>query len=141
MLDYICTCENLDDYELPQFFKGWPNPPSEEMHKKLLKKSTYVWLAIDPAAKRVVGFINALSDETLTAYIPLLEVAEDYQGQGIGKLLVEKMFETLRGHYMIDIVCDDALVPFYEKLDMNKTCGMVVRHYENQSGIAGDQFL
>ncbi len=124
----------------PIFLKAGPIRHQKRCIRKLLNKSTYIWLAVDPDVKRVVGFINALSDETLTAYIPLLEVAEDYQGQGIGKCLVEKMFETLGGHYMIDIVCDDALVSFYEKLDMNRTCGMVVRHYENQSGIAGDDF-
>ena len=42
-------------------------------------------LAVDQDNGRIVGFINALSDGILSAYIPLLEVIQEYQGRGIGK--------------------------------------------------------
>ena len=69
------------------FFDGWPNPPSRANFYRILQNSTYVWLAVDKDSNKVVGFINAISDKVLTAYIPLLEVIPEYQKQGIGSEL------------------------------------------------------
>ncbi|MFT4968487.1 MAG: ribosomal protein S18 acetylase RimI-like enzyme [Chitinophagales bacterium] len=35
--------------------------------------------------QKVIGFINAISDKTLSAYLPLIEVLPSYQKQGVGK--------------------------------------------------------
>ena len=59
---------------LEGFFVDWPNPPSTETHLKLLSNSYKVVIAIDPTINKVVGFITAISDGVLSAYIPLLEV-------------------------------------------------------------------
>lgn len=132
MIKYISDASRLEKYDISGFFVGWLNPPSEAMHRKMLIKSKYIWLAIDD--KRVVGFINAISDETLSAYIPLLEVLPEYKEHGIGSKLVELMFESLSDHYMIDIVCDNEIVPFYERFKMHKSSGMIIRNYGKQSG-------
>ncbi|WP_218212220.1 GNAT family N-acetyltransferase, partial [Pseudomonas sp. 2822-15] len=76
---------------LQGFFVGWPNPPSSHTHLKLLEKSTHIVLAVDDENEQVVGFITAISDGVLSAYIPLLEVLTEYQGRGIGKELVRRM--------------------------------------------------
>ena len=81
-----------------------------------------------------VGFINAISDGVLSAYIPLLEVIEAYQGQGIGIELLHRMTHSLQHLYMIDLMCDEDLQPFYEKAGMNRATGMVLRNYAAQSG-------
>ncbi len=72
---------------LEGFFKGWPNPPSKQTHLKILKNSSKCIIAKDESTKKVVGFITAITDQTLCAYIPLLEVLESYQNKGIGKKL------------------------------------------------------
>ncbi len=69
------------------------------------------------------------------AYIPLLEVLPEYQGQGIGKELVKRMKEELSHYYMIDISCDDNVVPFYEKQGFNKNNSMYIRNYDKQKGM------
>ena len=76
---------------LQGFFLGWPNPPAPATHLRLLAGSNYVELAVDSVTGQVVGFINAISDGVLTAYIPLLEVLPAYQGQGIGATLVTRL--------------------------------------------------
>jgi ribosomal protein S18 acetylase RimI-like enzyme len=119
---------------LKGFFVDWPNPPSAETHLKLLKNSSYIVLAIDEEVNRVVGFITATSDDVLSAYIPLLEVLPEYKNQGIGKELVSRMLKQLDHLYMIDLCCDEDLVPYYEKFGMFKGTGMILRNYDRQAG-------
>jgi len=58
-----------------------------------LQNSYRTVVAIDNDTHKVVGFINAVSDGVLTAYIPLLEVLEKYQGMGISGKLTKLMLE------------------------------------------------
>lgn len=82
----------------------------------------------------VVGFITAITDHVLSAYIPLLEVLPSYQGQGIGLELVQRMLEKLNSIYMVDLLCDPDLQPFYARAGMQPASGMLVRNYHQQSG-------
>ena len=116
------------------FFVGWLNPPNQQTHLKLLKNSSTIVIALEENTNQVVGFITAISDSVLSAYIPFLEVLPQYQNKGIGKELVNRMLKQLEGIYMIDICCDDDLVPFYEKYGLLKSNGMLTRNYKRQSG-------
>lgn len=118
----------------PNFFDGWPNPPSIKTLDKILKNSYLSYLAIDENTRTVVGFINVISDGILSAYIPLLEVIKNYQGQGIGRRLVETTLKDLEHLYMIDLSCDDNLVEFYKGLGLHQGNLMFKRNYDMQSG-------
>ena len=63
---------------------------------------------------------TAISDGVISAYIPLLEVLPDFQGRGIGKELTGRLLEELDGLYMVDLSCDEELVPFYEGLGLTR---------------------
>jgi len=116
------------------FFVGWPNPPAPDAHLRILQGSYKVWVAIDTDIGKVVGFINSVSDGILSAYIPLLEVLPEYQGQGIGKNLVSKMLESLKHLYMVDVLCDEDLQKYYSRFGMHPATGMFFRNYDRQSG-------
>jgi len=131
---YTDSIENVTAENLEGFFVGWPNRPSPQMHFDLLKNSDEIVLVIDECGSKVVGFITAITDKTLAAYIPFLEVLPAYQGQGVGKELVRRMMERLRKLYAIDLLCDPELQPFYESLGMRKAHGMMIRNYEHQAG-------
>jgi ribosomal protein S18 acetylase RimI-like enzyme len=133
---YQQSLEGITVTQLKGFFVGWPQPPSPTTHLRLLQGSQHVVLAVDEATEHVVGFITALSDGVLSAYIPHLEVLPAYQGRGIGSALVRQMLAQLRELYMIDLICDPELQAFYERLDMRPWSGMVVRNYDRQSGAA-----
>ena len=115
------------------FFVGWPNPPSPETHYQILANSAAIVLAqIEDGT--VVGFITAVSDGISCAYIPHLEVLPAHQGQGIGSALLRRMMDKFRHLYMVDLVCDAELQPFYERFGMRPVVGMVMRNYDRQSG-------
>ena len=115
------------------FYVGWPSPPSPTTPYRILANSAAIVLA-RIADGTVVGFITAVSDHVSCAYIPHLEVLPAYQGQGIGSELVRQMLEKLRYLYMIDLVCDPPLQPFYERFGMQPVVGMVLRNYDRQAG-------
>ena len=114
------------------FFVGWPDPPSPVDHYRILAQSAAIVLA-RTADGAVIGFITAVSDGISCAYIPHLEVLPAYQGKGIGSELGCRMLAKLQHLYMIDLVCDADVQPFYERLGMRPVVGMVVRNYDRQS--------
>jgi len=137
MIEYRTALDGIDPARLAGFFVGWPSPPSPETHLRILQGSSHVVVAWDTEAERVVGFINAVSDGVLSAYIPLLEVLPDYQGLGIGRTLVEHLMERLDTFYMVDLVCDESVQPFYELLGLgfHRATAMARRNYFAQSGL------
>lgn len=131
---YRESADGIIPAQLGGFFEGWPNPPSAETHLRLLRGSDVVILALDEDANAVVGFITAVTDGVLTAFIPLLEVLAAYRGQGIGQQLTRRLLARLADYYAVDLLCDPALQPFYWALDMQPATGMCVRRYAFQSG-------
>ncbi len=89
-------------------------------------------LALD--GDQVVGYITAITDGVLAAYIPHLEVLPPYKGQGIGTELLRRIFDQLQHLYMIDLICDADVQPFYDRVGMIRYTGMIKRNYDRQSG-------
>jgi len=115
------------------FFVGWPNPPSAKAHMRILAGSYCVWLAIDTCTNKVVGFITAVSDGVISAYIPLLEVLPNYQSMGIGSELVKRMLDSLKSLYMVDVLCDEHLIKYYGKFGMHSATGAFIRSHARQN--------
>lgn len=133
---YQHNLEGVSAEQLHGFFVGWPNPPSPVTHWRLLQGGQQFVLALDEATGQVIGFITAISDGVLSAYIPHLEVLPAHQGRGIGSELVQQMLDQLRELYMVDLICDPELQPCYERQGMRPWSGMVLRNYDRQSGVA-----
>jgi GNAT superfamily N-acetyltransferase len=128
-IEYIESLDELDESMLAGFFEGWASRPSPKTHLRILQGSAHVVLAIDVEARRIVGFINAISDGLNSAFIPLLEVLPEYRGRGIGSQLVKRMLDVLGKYPCIDLCCDPGLQPFYSKLGMTPSVGMLIRNY------------
>ncbi|MGA7673372.1 MAG: GNAT family N-acetyltransferase [Nitrolancea sp.] len=134
MIVYQEDLDGITADQLDGFFAGWPDPPTPETHLRVLRGSDHVVLAIDDERGHVVGFVTAISDGVLSAYIPLLEVQPEWQGRDIGSELMRRMLERLKHLYMIDLVCDPELQPFYRRFEMQPGASMMLRHLANQSG-------
>jgi ribosomal protein S18 acetylase RimI-like enzyme len=127
VIEYVTNPAGIEPEQLQGFFVGWPSPPSPERHLEILRGSDHVVLAKD--GPRVVGFVTAISDGVISAYIPLLEVLPEHQDRGIGAELVRRLLAELGDLYMIDLVCDEDVVAFYERLGLQRwDAGMGVRN-------------
>jgi GNAT superfamily N-acetyltransferase len=137
MIVYTDSLDGITPDDLRGFFVGWPDPPTPPRHLDLLRGSAEIVLAVDTDAARVVGFVTAISDGVLAAFIPLLEVLPAYQGQGIGSELVRRMLDKLAPLYAVDLTCDARLQPFYAQFGMQPHTGMIRRRYDRQAGREG----
>jgi GNAT superfamily N-acetyltransferase len=133
-IEYTTSLDGVKPEHLQGFFERWPSPPSPERHLELLHGSAHVVLARDDGTRDVVGFVNALSDGVLYAYVPLLEVLPAHRGRGIGSELIRRIVDELADFYAVDLMCDAELQPFYERLGMHRAQGMVLRRYDRAAG-------
>jgi ribosomal protein S18 acetylase RimI-like enzyme len=116
VIEYAESVDGVETRDLEGFFVGWPQPPTPERRLALLRGSDHVVLARE--GERVVGFVTAISDGVLSAYVPLLEVLPDRQGRGIGSELMRRLLARLEDLYMVDLCCDADLEPFYRRLGL-----------------------
>ena len=107
------------------FFVGWPTKPNFEKIRRHLAVAQSIFAVEDGM---VVGLITALTDKTMFAFIPLIEVIPDFQRKGIGSVLVKGMEAQLAEIYGIDLICDSDMVPFYHELGFSLWTAMIKRN-------------
>ncbi|HRF59141.1 MAG TPA: GNAT family N-acetyltransferase [Fimbriimonadaceae bacterium] len=135
MVEYRTTIEGLDVSAFHGFGVGWRVPLAPNTLKRVLEGSSHVVVAIDATTGNVVGFINAISDGVLCAFIPLLEVHPSFQHEGIGSELVRRMLEELNELYAVDLVCDAAMEGFYSRFGLQSVSAMVLRRFDRLESI------
>ena len=79
---------------------------------------------------RLVGLGNAISDGFLVVYYPHMLVLPTYQGQGVGKMILDKMQEIYRDFHMQMLTADGRAIDFYKKMVLKKRekpspCGFI----------------
>lgn len=132
MITYADSTAGITAGQLQGFFTHWLHRPSPETLLRILDGSDFVVLALDSGTGRVVGYITAISDGVSCAFIPHLEVHESLRGEGVGSELVRRMLARLQHLYAIDLTCDPELQPFYARMGLRPSTGMVIRNYERQ---------
>ena len=103
---------------------GW-NRMEKEYQSPLMTSYCHI-AAYD--GERLVGYIDSVSNGVTDAYIQDLTGCPDYQGRGIGTELMNKMLRYLKEKhiYMISVVYDESLRPFYERFGFkNMLCGQI----------------
>ena len=84
----------------------------QKLHKALQNSHSLV-SAWDGSV--LVGLGNAISDGHLVVYYPHLLVHPDYQGKGIGQMILEKMQERYGDFHMQMLTADGRAIDFYKK--------------------------
>ncbi len=128
--------DGLRGDDLAGFFVGWPQPPSPDRRLEILCAADEV-VVCRSADGGVIGFATAITDRRFAAYIPLVEVLPEHQGRGIGSEMVTALLERLRTCYMIDLVCDDDVVPFYERLGGTRLNAVAWRNHDRLGAADG----
>ena len=123
MIRYRETAEGLAARQLAGFFVDWLRMPTPQAHLEILRGSAHVVVAIDKETDQVVGFVTAISDGVLSAYISLLEVLPEFQGRGIGSELMRRLLDQLKGLYMVDTLCDVDVQAYYARFGMQRATG------------------
>jgi len=104
---------NIEDILILYKANEWSsaNKPNE-LYNALTNSETLItaW-----EGKKLVGLGNAISDGFLTVYYPHLLVLPEYQGKGIGKLIMDKMQEKYSHFHMQMLTADGRSVDFYKK--------------------------
>ena len=131
LITYQETTNGIGPNDLQGFFVGWPNRPSPQGHLKILQGSDLIVLALSKNCS-VVGFITAITDGVSCAHIPYLEVLPQWQGKGIGTELMRRMMVKLTTIYAIDLICDEDVQGFYERLGFKASRGMIIRKHSIQ---------
>ena len=70
--------------------------------------------------QQLVGLGNAISDGHLVVYYPHLLVHPDYQGQGIGKMIMDRMQESYGSFHMQMLTADGDAIKFYKKVGFKR---------------------
>lgn len=129
-ISYSKNTSALDGLDLSGFFYGWPQKPNETTLRTSIQCADYVVLAIDRKKNKLVGYITAITDHVLVAYIPFLEVEKHYQRRGIGRILLDTLLEEIGDLYMIDLACDKKLANFYKEAGFRSWHAMIKRNYD-----------
>lgn len=135
MVEYRTTIEGLDESAFDGFGEGWRHPLAPKTLKRVLEGSSHVVVAVDVTTGNLAGYINAISDGIMCAFIPLLEVRPSFQHAGIGSELVRRMLGELSEFYAVDLVCDAAMQGFYSQFDLQSVSAMVRRRFDRLEAI------
>ena len=127
-IEYRTTAAEVRWDQLDGFFVGWDVRPSAAALLDHLTRSYRCAIAVDLNGDRVVGFATAISDGLLAAFIPFVEVLPGWHERGIGTELMTVLLEQLKHLYVVDLVCEEDVRPFYEKLGMTATTAMIRRN-------------
>lgn len=137
-VEYVTSAAMVEPEQLVGgFFEGWATPLSADEHLGLLRAATHTVVGVEDG--QVVGFVTALSDGVLSAYIPLLEVRPDWRHRGVGTELVRRVLMEIGSLYMVDVMCDADVFGFYERLGFHPSTGGVLRNYDWRTGIEGTE--
>jgi len=81
--------------------------------------------------EKLVGLGNAISDGYLVVYYAYLLVHPEYQGKGIGNMIVDKFQEKYEGFHLQMLTAARKQLTFIKKLDLKKMeklcqCGFIM---------------
>ena len=104
---------NVD--EIIKLYKAnkWSSAKKPDLLYKALMNSDTLITAWD--GNRLVGLGNAISDGYLVVYYPHLLVHPDYQGKGIGRMMVERFQKKYGNFHQQLLTADGKAIDFYRK--------------------------
>ena len=123
MIEYKIN-DRIIPNELDCFFQDWKSPPSPEIKGELLDGADLIITARENG--KLIGFLTAISDGVMHAFITLVEVLKTHQGKGIGTHLMRLAVSHFKGYYDIVLITDSDKGAFYKKFVSMKSMGCIL---------------
>ena len=77
-------------------------------------------LVVARSSGKLVGIGNAISDGHLVVYYPHMLVHPNYQGKGVGRLMMEAMQTVYSSYHQQMLTADGDAIKFYENLGFER---------------------
>ncbi|NOX64523.1 MAG: GNAT family N-acetyltransferase [Chlorobi bacterium] len=112
----ISETRNLKADQIIELYKanGWSSAEKPvELYNALINSHSLItaWYG-----KKLIGLGNAISDGHLVVYYPHLLIYPDYQGKGVGQMIMDKMKEKYKDFHMQMLTADGKAIEFYKKV-------------------------
>lgn len=97
---------------------GWTDRRGENKWREILSKSSFVYSVYD--GDKIIGFGRIVEDGLMCMLYDII-VHRDYQGKGIGKMIMQNLLDQTKDKNYISVSLfawpenKDFLVPFYRK--------------------------
>lgn len=121
--------ERIEPHELAELFKNSGiNRPVGDLPrlKKMLDNSNILVTAWD--GEKLVGIARGLTDFGYCCYLSDLAVHKDYQEQGIGQDLVNKVLEIIGEESMLLLLSSPNAMDYYPKIGFEKAGNAWIIH-------------
>lgn len=126
-IDYVINPTNLNPQDVFDLFKksgiDQPNKTIDHISRSM-KGSAVIVTAWHN--KRLIGYSNAISDLSWVGHISQLAVDPEYQGQGIGRSLIEKIKQTLGDEITLMVHSSEIAKDFYRSVGFKEYNDMFV---------------
>jgi GNAT superfamily N-acetyltransferase len=116
----IKETKEINKDEIIELYKAnkWSSAEKPDLLYKALMNSDSLITAWD--GNRLVGLGNAISDGYLVVYYPHLLVHPDYQGKGIGRIIVDRFQKKYGNFHQQVLTADGKAIDFYRKCGFKK---------------------
>lgn len=116
----ISLADRVEEEEVVSLYRanGWSSAHKPKQLMAALTNSHSLVTA--RIGNRLVGLGNAISDGHLVVYYPHLLVHPEYQGQGIGRKMMEAMRARYADFHQQMLTADGNAIPFYESMGFER---------------------
>ena len=120
MSPLITLGDDVGDDEVLKLYRAnhWSSAEKPEQLLAALRNSHS--LATARVDDELVGLGNAISDGHLVVYFPHMLVLPEWQGRGIGRLLMQAMLQRYAGFHQMMLTADGDAIRFYERLGFER---------------------
>jgi len=130
-LIWITHCDGINWQALSHLYKIAPLGDKSAKNLELVfNNSMFKYFVYDD--DKLIGAGRALADGIDCSYICDVAIHPEYQGQWIGKEIINKLIEDSKGHQKIILYSVPSKEPFYEKFGFSrmKTAMAIFKHQE-----------
>ncbi len=114
---------------------GWSRPVNDEELREVLEVGPAVG-AWD--GERLVGFVRALSDSHLAAYVEDVMVHQDYRHCGVGNCLMSRLLREIKRSANVNLFCERPVARFYERNGFRATSYVLMQRSVEERQHAGE---